>query len=32
MTGQFPPGPGGPLAGGALPPERGLGGGAIEAP
>jgi hypothetical protein len=32
MTGRLPPGPEGPLAGGAPPPERGLGGGALEAP
>jgi hypothetical protein len=32
MTGRLPPGPKGPLAGGAPPPERGPGGGALEAP
>jgi hypothetical protein len=32
MTGRLPPGPEGPLAGGAPPPERGPGGGALEAP
>jgi hypothetical protein len=32
MTGQLPPGPEGPIAGGVPPPERGPGGGALEAP
>jgi hypothetical protein len=32
MTGRLPPGPEGPLAGGAPPPERGPGGDALEAP
>jgi hypothetical protein len=32
MTGRLPPGPGGPPAGGAPPPDRGPGGGALEAP
>jgi hypothetical protein len=32
MTGRLPPGPEGPLASGAPPPERGPGGGALEAP
>jgi hypothetical protein len=32
MTGRLPPGPKGPLDGGAPPAERGPGGGALEAP
>jgi hypothetical protein len=32
MTGRFPPGPEGPIVGGVPPPERGPGGGALEAP
>jgi hypothetical protein len=32
MTGRIPPGPKGPLAGGAPPLERGLGGGALDMP
>jgi hypothetical protein len=32
MTGRLPPGPEGPLAGGAPPLERGPSGGALEAP
>jgi hypothetical protein len=31
MTGKLPPGPGGTLAGGAPPPDRGPGGGTLEA-
>jgi hypothetical protein len=32
MTGQLPPGLEGRIVSGALPPERGPGGGALEAP
>jgi hypothetical protein len=32
MTGRLPPGPEGPIVGGAPPPEGGAGGGALEAP
>jgi hypothetical protein len=32
MTGRLPPGPEGPIVGGAPPPEGGPGGGALEAP
>jgi hypothetical protein len=32
MTGRLPPGPEGPIVGGAPPPEGGVGGGALEAP
>jgi hypothetical protein len=32
MTGKLPPRPEGPLVGGAPPPERGPGGGALEVP
>jgi hypothetical protein len=32
MTRQLPPGPEGPLNGGAPPPKRGPGGGALEEP
>jgi hypothetical protein len=32
MTGRFPPGPEGPIAGGVPPPEGGPGGGALEVP
>jgi hypothetical protein len=32
MIGRMPPGPKGPLASGGPPPERGLGGGDLEAP
>jgi hypothetical protein len=32
MTGQLPPGPEGPIMGGAPPPKGGPGGGVLEAP
>ena len=32
MTGRLPPGPEGPIVGGAPSPERGPGGEALEAP